>query len=78
MMKYCYICYLSIYINEEYPVMLNVAYCRRVVTTGECRTALSGPAPYRSGVWSCFCYIRVATIVVLPLRRDRTIMNLGD
>ena len=49
--------------------MLNVVYCRRVVTTGECRTALSGPAPNRPGVWSCYCYIRVATIVTLPPHR---------
>ena len=40
--------------------MLNVVYCRSVVTTGECRTGLSGPAPDRPG-------IRVATIVVLLL-----------
>ena len=34
--------------------MLNVVYCRRVVTTGDCHTALPGPAPSRPGVWSCY------------------------
>ena len=58
--------------------MLNVVYCRRVVTTGECHTALSGPAPDRPEVWSCYCYIRVDTIVVLPLHRCTIIMNQGE
>ena len=49
--------------------MLNVVYCRKVVMTGECHTALSGPAPNRPGLWLCDCYIRVATIVSLPLHR---------
>ena len=26
--------YCRYYINEEYPLVLNVVYCRRVVTTG--------------------------------------------
>ena len=57
------------YINEEYPIVLNVVYCRRVVMTGVCRTALSGPAPDRPGICLCYCYIRVATIVALLLNR---------
>ena len=56
------------YINDEYPIVLNVVYCR-VVMTGVCRTALSGPAPDRPGVCSCYCYIRVATKVALLLNR---------
>ena len=46
--------------------------------TGECRTALSDPAPHRPGVWPCYCYIRVETIVALPLHRCTLIMNKGE
>ena len=51
------------YITEKYPVILNVVYCKRVVTTSEC------PAPDRPGIWSCYWYIRVASMVAfLPHR----------
>ena len=50
--------YCRYYINEEYPLVLNVVYCRRVVTTG------GGGGSY-SPLWSCSRQARGLAMLLL-------------
>ena len=56
----CFLLFVDTYFTEEYPVLLNVVYCKRVVTTGESRTALWSCSP-RARHMAMSVYVRVAT-----------------